>query len=112
MIDEMEMKCKYHRNGCESIFKIGVLKEHQAACDFFPIACGNQGCDVISARKLMLEHAPICQFKSEICQKGCMKVLKKSEMSDHNCISSLVAEIKMLKGNQEIMKEQVDEQRL
>jgi hypothetical protein len=111
MIDELQMKCKYSKSGCPEVFKVGVLKDHEAKCDMFPISCPNQGCEEILCRSLMAGHSPTCMFKTEICEKGCMKVLKKNELGGHNCISSLVGEIKMMKGTQEVMKDQVEEQK-
>jgi hypothetical protein len=67
----------------------------------------NSGCDFVAARYLMKDHVGICEFKTEICQKGCQKVLKQSEIQSHNCIASLTAEVKMLRANEELLKDEV-----
>jgi hypothetical protein len=64
----------------------------------------------VAARHLIGEHTLACEFKTEICQKGCQKVLKQSEMGAHNCIASLTAEVKMLRANEELLREEVIKQ--
>lgn len=62
MIDELDMKCKHNASGCPEKFKVGKLKEHEAICEHYPVACSNQGCDEVAARRIMKDHAPLCQF--------------------------------------------------
>ena len=93
------------------LFKAGELKPHSASCPFYPVSCPNSGCDFIAARRLMKDHTPICEFKTEICQKGCLKVLKLSEVASHNCIASLTSEVKTLKVNEALLKEEVMRQK-
>ena len=107
MIDDLTIKCRYHANGCDSFFRVSDLHSHRELCQFFPVACPNHGCDFIGARLLIKDHTPTCEFKTEICEKGCQKVLKQSELHQHNCIASLTAEVKMLRANEEILREEV-----
>ncbi len=58
----------------------------------------------------MQDHTSVCEYKTEICDKGCQKVLKQSETINHNCIASLTAEVKMLRANEEILREEVSKQ--
>lgn len=110
MVEDVTVKCKYYANGCDKLFKVGELKSHNSTCLFYPLSCSNNGCDFIAARHLMKDHTPICEFKTEICDKGCQKILKQSEMINHNCIASLTAEVKMLRANEEILREEVSKQ--
>lgn len=91
--------------------KVADLKQHQNTCPYYPVACPNAGCEFIAARRLMKDHNPTCEYKTEICQKGCQKVLKLSEMQQHNCIESLTNEIKVLKVNETLLKEEVMKQK-
>ena len=111
MVDDLTIRCKYSTNGCDLIMKVGDLKAHSEQCQFYPVACPNAGCDFVAARHLIKDHTPLlCEFKTEICQKGCQKVLKQSEMQSHNCIASVTAEVKMLRANDLIMREDVNKQ--
>lgn len=58
----------------------------------------------------MEDHTPQCEFKTEICQRGCQKVLKQSEMHNHNCIASLTAEVRNLRASEQLLKEEVAKQ--
>jgi len=71
------------------------------------VACPNSGCDFVAARKLIKEHIGNCEFKTEICKKGCQKVLKLSEVANHNCIASLTTEVKNLKVTEALLREEV-----
>ena len=37
----------------------------------------------------MNEHAENCDFRTQKCTKGCSKILRVTEVEDHNCISAL-----------------------
>lgn len=67
MVEDLNIKCRYAREGCEELFKIGDLKHHAAICPYQPIACPNSGCDFIAARRLIKDHTANCEFKTEIC---------------------------------------------
>lgn len=71
MVDDLTIKCKYFREGCEQMLKVGELKNHQQQCLFYPVCCPNQGCDFIATRRLIKDHIVNCEYKTEICQKGC-----------------------------------------
>jgi hypothetical protein len=58
----------------------------------------------------MKDHAAVCEYKTEVCTKGCQKVLKQSEIPNHNCIASLTAEVKMLRANEELLRDDVQKQ--
>ena len=107
MVDDLLIMCKYNAQGCDKVFKVGELKHHQEECVFYPLVCQNSGCDFVAARHLMKDHAAVCEYKTEICTKGCQKVLKQSEIVNHNCIASLTAEVKMLRANEELLKDEV-----
>jgi len=110
MVDDLMVMCRYHKEGCDRCFKVGDLKRHQDVCIYYPLSCPNQGCEFVGARHLMKDHAAICEFKTEVCTKGCQKVLKQSEIPNHNCIASLTAEVKMLRANEEILRDEVQKQ--
>lgn len=71
MVDELTILCKYHKEGCEELLKVADLKQHQNNCPFYPVACSNSGCDFVAARRLMKDHIHVCEYKTELCQKGC-----------------------------------------
>ena len=37
----------------------------------------------------MQEHADKCEFRTQKCSKGCSKILRITEVEDHNCITAL-----------------------
>ena len=49
----------------------------------------NPKCTVITTRGTMQEHAETCEFRTQKCTKGCSKILRITEVEDHNCISVL-----------------------
>lgn len=71
MVDDLTIKCKYSASGCDKTFKVSELRQHSDSCTFYPVVCPNQGCDFVGPRYLMTDHTPICEFKTEICQRGC-----------------------------------------
>ena len=71
MVDDLLIMCRYHKEGCDRCFKVGELKHHQDVCVYYPLTCPNQGCEFIGARHLMKDHAAVCEFKTEVCNKGC-----------------------------------------
>mmetsp|Transcript_1816 Transcript_1816/g.1265 ORF Transcript_1816/g.1265 Transcript_1816/m.1265 type:complete len:84 (-) Transcript_1816:702-953(-) len=71
MVEDLTIRCKYYKEGCPELFKVGSLKEHSSACLFYPIACPNSGCDFVGARKFIKDHTQNCEYKTEICEKGC-----------------------------------------
>jgi hypothetical protein len=107
MVEDLTIRCRYAKEGCEEQFKIGELKHHSAICPYYPIACPNSGCDFIAARRLIKDHTANCEYKTEICKKGCQKVLKLSEVASHNCIAALTADIKSLKVSETLLHEEV-----
>jgi hypothetical protein len=76
MVEDLTIRCKYHKEGCDQLMKVADLKSHSDTCIFYPLECFNSGCDFVAARHLMKDHTAICEYKTEICQKGCQKVLK------------------------------------
>lgn len=76
MVEDLTIRCKYAHAGCDQLMKVGELRAHSELCQLYPVACPNSGCDFVGARYLIKDHTPVCEFKTEICQKGCQKVLK------------------------------------
>lgn len=67
MVDDLTIMCKYNKEGCDKLFKVGELKQHSDSCIFYPLVCPNSGCDFVAARHLMKDHSAHCEFKTEIC---------------------------------------------
>lgn len=56
MVDDLTIKCKYFKEGCECLFKVGELRNHSICCLFYPVACPNSGCDFVAARRHIKDH--------------------------------------------------------
>lgn len=49
----------------------------------------NSQCPAITTRGTMAEHSEVWEFRTQKCEKGCSKILRVTEVEDHNCISAL-----------------------
>ncbi|CAI2373519.1 unnamed protein product [Moneuplotes crassus] len=91
MLDDLQIRCQYHNDGCESILTGDpvVRNKHYLECEFAKIQCKNSQCEVITTRGKMAEHSLVCEYRTQKCTKGCSKILRITEVEDHNCISAL-----------------------
>ena len=49
----------------------------------------NEMWSYVTSRALMKEHSDQCEFRTQKWEKGCSKILRVTEVEDHNCISAL-----------------------
>lgn len=91
MMDDLSIRCKYNEDGCEEILTgdPAIRNRHDLKCEYAKVKCKNAMCDVITTRGTMKEHSENCEFRTQKCTKGCSKILRVTEVEDHNCIAAL-----------------------
>ena len=74
LISQLKIRCDNAGRGCADMVKLEKLESHVANCEFGPIQCSNNGCEVIINRKDQLKHEMNdCNFrqgKCEVCGKN------------------------------------------
>jgi len=94
--------CEY----CRVNFKYSQLKDHFKTCEQYPVACDNQGCDVVLPRNQMPTHQTTeCAFSivsCEWCEFGCDHKSTKLDLKNHhtdaivehlNCVKNVITRI-------------------
>jgi len=91
MMDDLVIKCKYYNDGWVQLLSGDPVlsKKHDLEWEFAKIQCKNSMCEVITTRGTMKEHAEIWDFRTQKCMKGCSRILRITEVENHNCISAI-----------------------
>ena len=83
-ISELNIHCDFHPRGCPEMVQVGHLKRHVANCEFSPVQCSNDGCNVLlNARDKLHHEAEVCDFRKLNCHDcGQLKKEMKDEMKE------------------------------
>ena len=82
-LSELNIHCDFHPRGCPDMVQVGDLKRHVANCEFSPVQCSNDGCNVVlNARDKLHHEAEVCDFRKLNCH-DCGQLKKEmKEMKD------------------------------
>ncbi|CAB4035530.1 E3 ubiquitin- ligase PDZRN3 isoform X1, partial [Paramuricea clavata] len=63
-LSELKIKCDYNERGCPGYVQLGNLQSHVERCDFAPVACGHEGCEMMVNKKDKVAHErELCLFR-------------------------------------------------
>nr|XP_006825507.1 PREDICTED: E3 ubiquitin-protein ligase PDZRN3-like [Saccoglossus kowalevskii] len=95
IIQKLEVRCEYHRRGCNEMVKIHNLSQHVEDCDYLPIQCSNKGCRVVLNIKDQLQHeTQTCEYRPVgQCKNGCGLTLLCRDVHGHECLKALQAHV-------------------
>ena len=63
-LSELKIKCDYTERGCPGYVQLGNLQSHVERCGFAPVACGNEGCEMMVNKKDKVIHErELCLFR-------------------------------------------------
>ena len=69
LLSELKISCENSSRGCREFVKLEVLEVHVGNCDFNPVQCSNEGCELIVNRKDQLDHEMNeCDFRLGECR--------------------------------------------
>ena len=84
-LDDLKIKCDHHDRGCTDVVRLEDLPRHVAQCEFAPVICGNEGCEmVLNKRDKECHEKNICQFRIAKCHycteiKACLEEMKANQ---------------------------------
>ena len=76
-------RCKYAGRGCERW--ITSPSSHHRKCDFAPVQCPHDGCEVTVDRQDLVSHQENCEFRSVTCEE-CDETMKQKDYEEHVCV--------------------------
>ena len=69
LISQLKIKCDNVERGCSEFVKVGMLEEHVKHCEFGPVECSNDRCELIVSRKDLAQHEMNdCNFRKGRCE--------------------------------------------
>ena len=69
LLSELKISCDNSSRGCGKFVKLEVLEVHVGNCEFSPVQCSNEGCELIVNRKDQLDHEMNeCDFRLAKCR--------------------------------------------
>ena len=91
-------RCKYAGRGCERWIKSPT--SHRK-CDFAPVQCPHDGCEVTVDRQDLVSHQENCEFRSVTCEE-CDETMKQKDYEEHVCVlrRELAEARRLLQGRQ------------
>ena len=64
-LDDLKIKCQYHDRGCPDAIGLESLASHVNQCEFAPVMCGNEGCEMVVNKSEKENHEKnLCQFRN------------------------------------------------
>ena len=64
-LDDLKIKCDYHDRGCSDAIGPESLARHINQCEFAPVMCGNEGCEMVVNKSEKENHEKnLCQFRN------------------------------------------------
>ena len=67
-LDDLKIKCDHHNHGCPEDVRLEDLPQHVDQCEFAPIICGNEGCEMVVNKRDKENHEKnLCQFRIAKC---------------------------------------------
>ena len=67
-LGKLKIKCDHHDRGCPDVVLLENLQRHVDQCDFSPVKCENEGCEMIINKRDKENHVKhLCQFKIPRC---------------------------------------------
>ena len=105
-LSKLKISCDYAERGCLEEVQLGALESHVIECDFFPLACSNDGCsELVNKRDLEDHESNACNSRKVKCDE-CGEEMAKRKYGTHGC--ALRAEMVGMKGNWTETKDRLD----
>ena len=92
-LSELKIRCEFHDRGCLALVELGNLENHVKLCGFAPVACSNEGCELVVNQRDLIHH------ESTVCKQRRVKC--------HSCIE-LRQEMDTVKSTLEAMNKKLD----
>ena len=89
MLVDLNVKCQYFEKGCSQIVRIGDVSKHEEDCEYVSVSCRYARCEFETQRSEISDHEAGCEMRTQVCEKGCGKIILTKTMGDHNCITEL-----------------------
>lgn len=89
MLEDLKVKCQFFEVGCEEIVRIGDVAKHEEDCEFVSVKCRYAQCEFETKRSEINNHESKCEMRTEVCDKGCGKLILSKAIDEHNCITEL-----------------------
>ena len=69
-LSELKIRCDFYGRGCSTFIELENLKSHVKECDFAPVACSNEGCELlVNKRDITLHESALCKQRMLKCDK-------------------------------------------
>eukprot|EP01016_Furgasonia_blochmanni_P001074 TRINITY_DN1038_c0_g1_i2.p1 TRINITY_DN1038_c0_g1~~TRINITY_DN1038_c0_g1_i2.p1 ORF type:complete len:377 (+),score=33.70 TRINITY_DN1038_c0_g1_i2:145-1131(+) len=110
MLSTLTLTCKNADNGCKESLLYDSIDSHEKYCEYRRQNCSNEGCEAVVMVKDQAKHERSdCEWRKVICEK-CQQTYVWNQEKDHDCIKTLLAELKkkdeMIKQLEENAKSQ------
>ena len=100
-LHDLKIKCDHHDRGCPDVVRLEDLPRHVAQCEFAPVMCGNEGCEMVVNKREKENH------EKNLCQIRNVKYHDYAEIKASQ--DEMKASLDEIKANQDELKQSVDE---
>ena len=105
----LKISCDYAERGCRGRVELGILENHLAHCNYFPVVCSNDNCTAIVNKQEKEHHeTKVCQFRIVQCC-DCNEHMSYERYRKHGCFLS--KEVNNMKLDLQEMKDQFGKMR-
>jgi N-acetylneuraminic acid mutarotase len=79
---ELKIRCDFYDQGCVVLIELGDLENHLKECEFAPVVCSNEGCELeVNQRDLVHHESSVCEQQRVKCH-NCAEL--KTALSEMN----------------------------
>ena len=79
VLSGLKIKCNYSHRGCQEYIRLEELDSHVENCDFAPVKCSNEKCEMIVNKREIINHeSTVCEYRKVKCH-NCVKIEQDAE---------------------------------
>lgn len=94
MINHLQMKCPYAKNGCKKAIQLKNFETHVQGCGFLCVTCCHPRCKRQMLKKDVTAHERRCGLREVKCNKECQLMIPVKHQRRHTCMEALKERVK------------------
>ena len=104
ILSGLKIKCDYSHRGCQEYIRLEELDSHVENCDFAPVKCSNEECEMIVNKRDIIHHeSTVCEYRKVKCH-NCVKI----EQDVEEMKQEMHGMDKKIEGMEKKMEEKID----
>lgn len=76
LLNKLEFKCYYYKNGCESVIILSNFLKHIQCCEYGDFHCNSPSCSFVGIEKEIKAHVEVCLLRLLICNYCNQKIIR------------------------------------